>query len=558
MGFLVEMKSWRSLLNADVEAHPRPNLTINPVSLLYPGVRPEGKAVADAWVNDLALETLVRAMSDERRYVPFIRQTLSELPADPQVIAWRQAVMTDFIDNPTLVTQIEALLPRLQNLQHSGGLLGTRKRNLLLETSDKLAELDLYTGIVQNLYTILKTSSLQSQGLITLRDNLRQILDDESFQSLCRELPGLRAPLEHIASLTIGINLDLQLQPKSAVLLSINNRDFGEPVSLLNRLIGIDSGDGETGIAPLHRLVKDPDQRIFSPLFQDLDRLLTAVAQPIAQALKRYVRTTSSPLLHLEYELAFFVSAVRLLDRFKQVGVDFCQPEIVSPGERLTKIENLVSANLVVSQAQAPIPSDVDLDDEGRIAILTGPNSGGKTTYAQAVGLAQVMFQAGMCIPARYARMSPVDTIQTHFPRQETGQQGRLAEEAGRLREVFGKVTSHSLVLLNETFASTSSGEALYLAQDILCALRAVGVRAIYATHLVELAEHRQDVEAAIEGDSRLCSLVAGVKLLDDGTAEPTYQITRDEPLGRSFAQEIARRHGISLAQILENRKNAL
>jgi hypothetical protein len=86
--------------------------------------------------------------------------------------------------------------------------------------------------------------------------------------------------------------------------------------------------------------------------------------------------------------------------------------------------------------------------------------------------------------------------------------------------------------------------------------LRAAGARAIYATHLVELAERLDEVEAAVAGDSRPFSLVAGIDLGDldgaDGEARPNYRVTRGLPLGRSYAQEIARRHGISLRQILD------
>ena len=150
--------------------------------------------------------------------------------------------------------------------------------------------------------------------------------------------------------------------------------------------------------------------------------------------------------------------------------------------------------------------------------------------------------------------MSPIDNILTHFPALETQQQGRLAEEAIRLRAVFEHATAHSLVLLNETFSSTSPGEAIYLAQDILCGLRVIGVRAIYATHLIELAEHIQEIEGAVEGSSGVFSLIATVQLDAEGQTVRTFRIQRGLPLGRSYASEIARLHGISLEQILAAR----
>ena len=107
--------------------------------------------------------------------------------------------------------------------------------------------------------------------------------------------------------------------------------------------------------------------------------------------------------------------------------------------------------------------------------------------------------------------------------------------------------------MLNETFSSTAFGEALYLAQDLLCGFMVIGARVIFATHLIELVDHFEQMEGMVEAQEHLCSLVAGIQV-DDDEIKPTYVITRRSPLGRSYAREIAQRHGISLAQILAAR----
>jgi DNA mismatch repair protein MutS len=291
-----------------------------------------------------------------------------------------------------------------------------------------------------------------------------------------------------------------------------------------------------------------------------LENLILETVQPVARALTRYVGVSSSPLSGLERELAFYVAAVRTVKRLEASGITFCQPEIAPPAERFSRIDGLINLNLALRDpSRKLVSSDVTLDDDGRIATLTGPNSGGKTTYLQAVGMAHVMFQAGLVIPAHHARISPLDAIYTHFPALETQQQGRLAEEAARLRTVCLNATPQSLVLLNESFSSTTASEAVFLAQDLLCGLRFIGVRAVYATHLVELVDKLPTMESTVEGASRLYSLVANVEVSEDDNGEihatPTFQIKRGTPQGRSYAQEIARRYGISLDQILQARR---
>jgi DNA mismatch repair ATPase MutS len=493
--------------------------------------------------------------------MPFIRQTLSALNRDPVVIAWRQAVLEDFLRNPSLSERVIELLPILADLRIGRALMGKQRRNLLMETADRLAELDLYIKVVQTLHAALQTADIRSEALRQLRDQLLATINDDNFQALRTELPELQRPLQRFASLTVGINLDAQLRPVSAVLLGISEHPFGEARSFLGKLLGVSvQNDEETGIAPLHYTPSDPDQRPLSPLFRDLEHLISQSAQPVARALKRYVRISSGPVAGLEYELAFFVAAADLIRRLEARGVQFCKPEIVPAEERVSTVEDLVNLHLALRDLDRPLVSnDLTFDDQGRIAILTGPNSGGKTTYVQAAGLSHVLFQAGLFIPARRARISPVDSIFTHFPALESAQ-GRLSEEAARLRHICLNATRYSLVLLNESLSSTTASEALYLAQDLLCGLRAIGVRAIYATHLVELAERLNEIESAVEGDSAVYSLVAGIQLIEDGATgdvrgAPTFQISRGLPQGRSYAREIARRHGISLEQILAARR---
>ena len=548
----------RFVTSTDNSPHRRPNLSIQFTSLMWPGEaeKPPSEQ-AQQWQTDLGLSDLVRVMCVSSRYHSYIYRSLAQLSTDTSVIAWRQDTLRDFINNPALVKRVEALLPRLAGMSENNVLMGNRKQNLLIQTGERLAELEMFVEAVQELHEAISSTTIYSESLTTLRRNLSDVIEDADFQTLRRQLPHFREPFGQIRSLTIGINLDYQLRPDSAVLLAVNNHKLGSSASLLERMIGPSEEDQEsTGVAPLNYLPRQPDLRPYDPFYQDLEKLMTHVAKPIAGELARYTRISSQPLRRLEYELAFYVSAVQLYQRLVLCNVPVCFPQALPQDTRRTEIITLVNVNLCLKSSTGMVPSDVSLNNEGRIAVLTGPNSGGKTTYIQAVGLAQAMFQAGLFICARDARISPTNYILTHFPALETRQQGRLAEEAERLRKVFQHVTPSSLVLLNETFSSTSAGEAVFLAQDVLGGLRAIGVRAIFATHLVELVDHLDEISEQTPGDSNLFSLVAGIHLDSNGDPVRTFEITRGKPLGRSYAREIARRHGISLQQILDSQRN--
>ncbi len=535
-------------------------LALPPISLMTPhaSIRADMPAPPPfvQWQADLNIGALADTMAQDRRYAPFIRDTLSNLLTDTAVIDWRQRVLEDLLDNPALCDTIRQLLPDFANLRYSGVQPGSRQRTLLIETSDRLAELELYLDLVEALNAALNAASLKSEALQTLRDALRRLTQMPGFVELRTELPELRAPLQAVRSLTIGVNLDSDLRPEAAVLLSVNDQSYGESASLLDRLLGARTElHDDTGIASLHQFIASREMRVMDPLFQDVDKLMVSAAQPVARALARYTRISSRSLIALENEFAFFTAAAVMIRSLRQRGIPFCKPELIAPDARVTEISGLVNIMLALAQPDTPpVPNDALFDDSGRVAILTGPNSGGKTTYLRAVGLAHVLCQTGLLIPAERAIISPVDSIFTHFPALET-QQGRLAEEAQRIREVFAQVTPHSLILLNETFSSTSAGEAVYLAHDVLSACCAIGTRTIFATHLTSLAADIDSIEqAAAETGacrSRPFSLTAGVRRPESGAAVPTYKVTPGQPPGRSYAQEIAHRYGIERDQLI-------
>ncbi|HHX45205.1 MAG TPA: hypothetical protein GX714_14640 [Chloroflexi bacterium] len=543
------------------------------ISLLWPGVAPgeaPGRPVAHidaAALTDLGIADLVRGVP--RRHASTITNILSSPPLDAETIAYRQEIAADLLATPSLVAALQALLPRLVDL----GRLNApewRDQTPLHQVIWRLGQLELLVDCVTALGEALGNPNLtlRSRGLRSLGDYIRTLAAEPTFTHLMAELPRLRAEAERIGSVTIGVNLDHLLRPVAATILSVNAHRFaGE--SLLGRLLGRrDAGqDSERGIGPLHTVpdrvpgLTDRPQPLLHPLFRDLNDILASTARTIANALGQYSRLQGGFLADLEPELAFYLNGVRLVERLQAAGFATCQPQLVPANERLTRIIGLYNPLLALrclegapghaECSQEIVANDADLDGQGRIAILTGPNRGGKTTYTQAIGLAHVMAQSGWPVPATAATLSPVDGIYTHFPVAERLdlEAGRLGEEAGRLAAIFARATRRSLVLLNESLASTSPGESLYLARDVVRALRLLGARAVYATHLHELAANLEAINAEVPSDSPVISIVARAEPLPEGQGDgvrPTFRIAPGPPRGTSYARQIASHYGIS------------
>ena len=549
-----------------------------PLSLLWPeGLRGAPAArLDDQAIADLHLDEIVRAIvsagapagrlaTRER----FAHDVLTTLITEPDIIAYRQAVLTDLIDNPRLRERLERALPALEALGDVPR--GERYRPTaepgLERVARRLADLELLVDVVGTLADALHETPVISDGLRSIGLRLQDLRRTPEFVSLERELPALRERLGSVRSVTVGVNLGPDLGPESATILELGTAPIEGRRGLLWRLLG-GSVDNQ-GLTPLQRGESGPLGRP-NELVHDLRHLLGQVVAPVHAALERFTRVSTDTVSQLGAELALLLAMARLVERLRTLGLPVCRPEYVAIDDRRTDLVDAYDLGLALSQrvdARSIVTNDVHFDERGgRVWVLTGPNRGGKTTYTRAVGLVQVLFQAGVYVPASTARLSPVDAIYTHFPNREENRPGlgRLDLEAERLATIFHRATPRSLILLNEALAGTSAFEALDLARGLVRGLRLLGARAIYVTHLHELASSVDEINATTPGDGTVASLLADSDCVDGvatagGSAvrRRTYRIVPHAPRGVSFAAEIAEQHGISfeqLAQLLRDR----
>jgi len=537
------------------------------VSLLWPPEQPPepgpSRLDAQTLLDDLDLREVIRALAgnDEQRE-PFVTQLLQEMCAREEVIQYRQEVVADLLAHEALRERLDHVLDGLTELVQDRELHFPSSWPVA-QVAQRASTLEHYVMVAVLLRDALQDEPVRSAGLQALREKLRSLVADAWFQQLRQELPSLRATLDRVRSVTVGINFSPSFLPESAALLSIDSDGIEGRAPFVERLFG---KGGARGLSPLYDIdVTNPH----NPLYREVLRLVETAVAPVTQALRGYTQVNAFALNHLERELSFYLNAVALTRRLNDAGLPACQPRIAPLEARVARLEDAYNVTLALrlgAHKADSVPAAVSLvtnavafdDAPARLWILTGPNRGGKTTYIRAVGQAQVLFQAGLPVPARSGRLSPVDAIYTHFPLPEGTQvgMGRLDDEASRLAQIFQAATRQSLILLNEVLAGTSAFEAVALAIDVVRGLRLLGVRAIYTTHLHELALRADEINGTTPGDSRVGSLVAEVDAGGDGDdgAEHrrTFRIVPGPPRGSSYASDIAQRHGISFPHLVE------
>jgi DNA mismatch repair ATPase MutS len=279
--------------------------------------------------------------------------------------------------------------------------------------------------------------------------------------------------------------------------------------------------------------------------------MLKPVVRKLNDVLAKYVDVSGYSLISLIPELTFYLCWAELIEKLMTAGVPMCKPEILAESRREFYAEGLYNLKLGLKIADGEkidlVLNSVDFRAERRIYIMTGPNRGGKTTFTQAVGLIFLMAQQGLYVPAKRCMLSPADNIFTHFPADEnrTVDLGRLGEESQRLSEIFSQATDRSLLLFNESLATTNFEEGLYIAKDVVKSLHYLGARTIFNTHMHELAMNLDELNSSEPGDSCVASLITGIE-----NGQRSYKVFTAPPCGQSYAKDIARKYGVTYNQI--------
>ncbi|MBE6647077.1 MAG: hypothetical protein E7611_05510 [Ruminococcaceae bacterium] len=474
----------------------------------------------------------------------------------PSVMKYRNEVFSDMMSCPELSETLGRLIPVLTDITELRRLEADSQSEDYLSS---ITEIELYISCIEILYNGLKDirDKLHSRAFTVFAEKISELAESEYYTELNQKLDELTKRVREIKSVSIGVNLDAQLRPSYAGVLSVNSEPFksGDTIDKILRLSFKD--DEYTCIANLVPFGKSQSDNQKTALSTAFNSAINEVYRTSLKSWKKivhsYVLENTDFLLALMPEIEFVVKGTDMLNRLVAKNCALCTPEIAdmtSPVFNAVELYNPAVA-LKLSDDEEIVANDASFNkDDALIYVLTGPNRGGKSVITCALGLAQAMMQLGMFVPAKSATISPADAIYTHFPTgaDDTIDKGRLGEECARLGEIFDSVTEHSLVLLDESFSSTGSYEGSYIAAEVLSGMSMVGCRCLFATHLHELAAEidRINSDSQKRGGVKIDTLVAGIE-----EGRRSFKIYRAKPDGKSYARDIADRYGLTYENII-------
>ena len=556
-------------------------MSIKNFSLLHPENKEvEYKTLNKEALNDLSIDFLCENLTSDPYELNSIKRLLTNVTCDEEVIEYRRDIFEDFLKFPKLRSDLTALLLKLKDLREIERFQKDTEASSLWQLVNRLRELDGYVDCITSIKDTLESLDIKSKGLLRLREIVRDIYNHSGFSQLKDDINETFEKARTLKSITLGVNLDNLLKPQTVGVISLNDQHFSDS-GLLKKFINFAKSESElhhgvdvsayvsyhpnnpstttfglgkvvTGAQQDVNQIQDSTLTGADPMSQALSKVVTDILKRtvnnIKSILHQYIGVSGYSFVDLMPEIIFYIRFSELCDKILAKRLPLCKAEVKTKDERMCDIKDIYNIKLAiksVNENTVPdiVTNDFVFDEDKRIYILTGPNRGGKTTITQAVGLCFLLAQNGIYVPCKSMVFSPCDNIFTHFPADEndTVDLGRLGEESKRLSEIFSVATKYSLLLLNESLATTNVAEGLYIAKDVVKSMRYLGVRCIFNTHMHELASSISVINNEIQGDSVVESMVTGV---DNGRR--SFKTFIAPPQGMSYAKDIAIKYGVT------------
>jgi hypothetical protein len=469
-----------------------------------------------AFMQDLELNTLFNAMAqgDEFLFETAKQALLSSLDA-PEEIRYRQEILRDCLDHPDVIRQIYSVpLQAIEGKRRQWmGIFGHSPSSVL---SSALQMLELFVELLKILKKIADehAGEFESQGFRRFFAMIQEELDDDYFAVVEKHLKELRFPRGALLSAELGKGNE----GTNYILRKPNhdNRNW------IERVIGPRSRVYSYTLPPRD----DHGARALGEL---RDRGVNLVANAVGQSADQI----DSFIKVLRQELAFYIGCLNLSEQLAELGEPITFPDPAPPGERRHSFIGLYDVSLALTMKQKVVGNDVDADSKD-LVMITGANQGGKSVFLRSIGLAQLMMQCGMFVPAESFSANLCSGLFTHYKREEdtSMESGKFDEELGRMSAIVDRIKPDALVLFNESFAATNEREGSEIAWQIVNALLERRIKVFFVTHLYDLAHsfYTKGMENA---------QFLRAERQPDGSR--TFKLSEGKPLPTSFGKDVYR-----------------
>jgi hypothetical protein len=494
------------------------------------GLPPRGEQPDPVLVSDINLDQIVTAVAKDREERELISQLLCQSAGNASTVGYRQEVFRD-LEDPGLfraagqfagqMHQVDAHLGQLAKM-HSGH----QRAGWFLDAGA------IYCDAVRALAADLAARPVASRGLLAFRDYLAAYVDSAGFARLASDTADRKGDLAQVM---------YQVRIKGSRV-EVSRYD-GEPDY---------SAEIEKTFERFQQgAVKDYRVRyrtwpgmnhVGAQILDLVARLYSDKFSALADYCHRHAGFADPVIRQFHRELQFYLAYLDYVSPLRSAGLSFCYPELTADSKEIFArgTFDLALAAKLTAVGRAVVTNEFHLSGPERIIVVSGPNQGGKTTFARTFGQLHHLASTGCPVPGSAASLSVYDQIFTHFEREEdiANLAGKLEDDLLRIQKALRAATPRSIVIMNEIFTSTTVSDARFLGEKVMAKVIELDLLCVYVTFIDELASLGPTVVSMAS------------TIVPDEPAERTYKVVRKPADGLAYALAIADKHRVTYGQL--------